>query len=67
MEEHFRDATRRVCESGDKTFFLTGYPGVLLAFPYGFLSDRVGRKKIILTGMLGCVLSDTWARIVCTS
>jgi MFS family permease len=39
---------------------------VLLAFPYGFLSDRVGRKKIILIGMLGCVLSDTWARIVCT-
>lgn len=40
-------------------------PSVLLAFPYGLLADRIGRKKVFGLSILGIVLSSTWVTIVC--
>lgn len=39
-------------------------PGVLLAVPYGALSDRVGRKLVFLLAIFGCFMNDAWIRIV---
>lgn len=35
--------------------------------PYGVLSDRIGRRKVVILATLGVVLGDTWIRLVCKS
>ncbi|KJZ71682.1 hypothetical protein HIM_08920 [Hirsutella minnesotensis 3608] len=39
-------------------------PAMLLAVPYGTLSDRIGRKTVLLLAIAGCFLSDVWTRLV---
>lgn len=39
--------------------------GIVLAIPYGALADHIGRKPVLLLGMLGCILSEVWIRLVC--
>ncbi|KUL91414.1 hypothetical protein ZTR_01496 [Talaromyces verruculosus] len=40
-------------------------PGIVLGVVYGLLADRVGRKPILLCGMLGLALSGLWVKVVC--
>ncbi|KAJ5779998.1 hypothetical protein N7457_005158, partial [Penicillium paradoxum] len=40
-------------------------PGLLLALPYGILSDRWGRKPILYLCIIGILLAEVWMRIVC--
>jgi len=39
-------------------------PALLLAVPFGALSDRVGRKFVFLLALSGCFMSDVWVRMV---
>ncbi|KAK6085470.1 MFS multidrug transporter [Seiridium cupressi] len=39
-------------------------PAILLAMPYGVLSDRIGRRKVMILATIGVVLNDTWIRLV---
>lgn len=50
------------CIIHESHMFLTG---ILLALPYGALADRIGRKPVLLLGMAGCLLGETWVRFVC--
>ncbi|KAE8351280.1 major facilitator superfamily domain-containing protein [Aspergillus coremiiformis] len=43
---------------------LDNIPAILVSIPYGILADRVGRKQVLLLGMLGCLLSDAWVNLV---
>ncbi|KAK3302862.1 uncharacterized protein B0T15DRAFT_495435 [Chaetomium strumarium] len=38
-------------------------PATVLAVPYGRLADRIGRKKVLLLAIAGCLLNDVWTRI----
>ncbi|KAJ5915558.1 MFS general substrate transporter [Penicillium verhagenii] len=40
-------------------------PGILLSVPYGILADRWGRKPVLLLGILGTLLGESWVRVVC--
>lgn len=40
-------------------------PGILLSLPYGVLSDRWGRKPVLLLGLFGAWLAEVWIRMVC--
>lgn len=40
-------------------------PGIVFGVVYGLLADRVGRKPILLCGMLGLSLSGLWVKVVC--
>jgi MFS family permease len=40
-------------------------PGIVFGVVYGLLADRVGRRPILLCGMLGLALSGLWVKIVC--
>jgi hypothetical protein len=40
-------------------------PGILFGVVYGLLADRVGRRPILLCGMLGLALSGLWVKVVC--
>ncbi|KAL2829492.1 major facilitator superfamily domain-containing protein [Aspergillus cavernicola] len=40
-------------------------PGIILALPYGFAADRIGRKPILLLAVAGVVLEDVAIRLVC--
>ncbi|KAL4935447.1 major facilitator superfamily domain-containing protein [Aspergillus oleicola] len=40
-------------------------PGIILALPYGFMADRVGRKKVLLLSLLGLVLQEGCLRLIC--
>ncbi|KAJ5614803.1 hypothetical protein N7528_008457 [Penicillium herquei] len=51
---------------------ITGYkdgfsmvPPILLSLPYGVLADHWGRKPVVYLGMLGIVLDELWARLIC--
>ncbi|KAM0816493.1 putative Major facilitator superfamily (MFS) profile domain-containing protein [Seiridium cardinale] len=37
---------------------------ILLAIPYGVLSDKIGRRKVMILATIGVVLNDTWIRLV---
>ncbi|KAK3497981.1 major facilitator superfamily domain-containing protein [Neurospora hispaniola] len=39
-------------------------PAVALAIPWGILTDRIGRKKVLLLALLGCLLNEAWVRLV---
>lgn len=38
---------------------------LLVSIPYGALADRIGRKKVLILALTGCLLCDTWVAIVC--
>ena len=38
---------------------------VVLAIPWGVLTDRIGRKKVLLLALFGLLLNEAWARLVC--
>ncbi|KAJ5503320.1 MFS multidrug transporter [Penicillium fimorum] len=40
-------------------------PGLLVSVPYGALADRIGRKKVLVLALIGCLFSDIWVAIVC--
>ncbi|KAJ5188076.1 Major facilitator superfamily domain general substrate transporter [Penicillium cf. griseofulvum] len=40
-------------------------PGLVLALPYGVLSDHWGRKPFLYLSILGIILGEIWVRIVC--
>ncbi|KAH8693930.1 major facilitator superfamily domain-containing protein [Talaromyces proteolyticus] len=42
-------------------------PAILLAIPYGALSDSRGRKPVVMSSFLGLTLSTTWIFFVCWS
>ncbi|KAI0128260.1 major facilitator superfamily domain-containing protein [Xylariales sp. AK1849] len=39
-------------------------PAILLAMPFGILSDKIGRRKVMILAIFGVVLNDTWIRII---
>jgi MFS family permease len=40
-------------------------PGIFFGVAYGLLADSIGRRPVLLFGMLGLALSGMWIRIVC--
>ncbi|OJJ03079.1 hypothetical protein ASPVEDRAFT_42597, partial [Aspergillus versicolor CBS 583.65] len=40
-------------------------PGIIIALPYGFMADRVGRKQVAMLSMLGLTLQEVAVRIIC--
>jgi MFS family permease len=40
-------------------------PGIVFALPWGIAADRVGRKPVLLLGVLGCLLGELWMKSVC--
>ncbi|KAK5996533.1 Efflux pump ustT [Cladobotryum mycophilum] len=40
-------------------------PGLLVSIPYGALANRIGRNKVLLLALIGCLLSDSWVATVC--
>jgi hypothetical protein len=51
---------------GWRTTFDT-IPGLLVSTPYGILANRIGRGKVLVLALIGCLLSDAWVATVCTS
>ncbi|KAJ4381946.1 hypothetical protein N0V85_008637, partial [Neurospora sp. IMI 360204] len=39
-------------------------PAVALAIPWGVLTDRIGRKKVLLLALFGMLLNEAWVRFV---
>jgi MFS family permease len=39
-------------------------PGILLALPYGFAADRIGRKPILALSLTGLILEETAMRLI---
>lgn len=39
-------------------------PGILLALPYGFAADRIGRKPILALSLIGLILEKTAMRLI---
>ncbi|RAQ41842.1 MFS multidrug transporter [Aspergillus flavus] len=39
-------------------------PALLVSIPYGALADRIGRKKVLILALTGCLLCDTWVAII---
>lgn len=39
-------------------------PGILLALPYGFAADRIGRKPILALSLIGLILEETAMRLI---
>ncbi|KAH6623941.1 MFS multidrug transporter [Chaetomium tenue] len=40
-------------------------PGLIVSVPYGALANRIGRGKVLMLALLGCVFSETWLATVC--
>jgi MFS family permease len=40
-------------------------PGIFFGVAYGLLADSIGRRPVLLCGMLGLALSGLWIKIVC--
>lgn len=40
-------------------------PGILGAVPYGIMSDKWGRKPVLVLSLLGLVLAVGWSFVVC--
>ena len=41
-----------------------GFPGLLLALPFGWAADRFGRKPLLLVGILAFILRASWIQLV---
>lgn len=39
-------------------------PGLLLAFPYGYIADRYGRKIVLILSLVGVTLSYVWVQLI---
>ncbi|CAI7613203.1 unnamed protein product [Penicillium glandicola] len=39
-------------------------PGILLALPYGFAADSIGRKPILALSLIGLILEETATRLI---
>ncbi|WPH04176.1 MFS general substrate transporter [Acrodontium crateriforme] len=44
--------------------FFDGFPSLLLAVPFGWAADRIGRKPVIMLGLFSFVLKVGWIEIV---
>lgn len=44
---------------------LATIPGILFTIPYGHLSDRIGRKPVMLLGLVGQLASFFWTLFIC--
>ncbi|KAL2829593.1 major facilitator superfamily domain-containing protein, partial [Aspergillus pseudoustus] len=40
-------------------------PGIILALPFGFMADRIGRKKVGLLSLVGLIMQEVALRIIC--
>ncbi|KAK2594401.1 hypothetical protein QQS21_007907 [Conoideocrella luteorostrata] len=40
-------------------------PGLALSIPYGTLANRIGRDKVLMLALIGCVLAEIWVAVVC--
>ncbi|PYH95837.1 MFS transporter, partial [Aspergillus ellipticus CBS 707.79] len=40
-------------------------PGIVLALPYGLMADRIGRKPVLVLGLVGFVMQEMAIRIIC--
>ncbi|KAL3467370.1 major facilitator superfamily domain-containing protein [Aspergillus heterothallicus] len=40
-------------------------PGIILALPFGFMADRIGRKKVALLSLVGLIMQEVALRIIC--
>ncbi|KAM3073471.1 hypothetical protein ACMFMG_004631 [Clarireedia jacksonii] len=40
-------------------------PGLIMAVPYGVLADRVGRRPVLFSSLMGLMASVAWAMTVC--
>ncbi|KAL6854815.1 hypothetical protein ACO1O0_005942 [Amphichorda felina] len=40
-------------------------PGIILALPYGFAADRIGRKPVMVLSFIGLLLEDVGVRLIC--
>lgn len=57
---------RRQQTVNDKSNQLTRFAsGVLLSVPFGILADRWGRKPVLNLSLVGYLLGEAWARVVC--
>lgn len=45
--------------------FCNQVPGILLALPYGFAADRLGRKPVLLLSVIGLILEEAVIRFIC--
>lgn len=46
-------------------FFFTLIPTILCTIPYGALSDRVGRRNLLILNLFGQLLAEFWTLAVC--
>jgi hypothetical protein len=42
-------------------------PGIILALPYGFMADRIGRKRVVMLSLLGLMMQEITIRVICCS
>lgn len=47
----------------DQTF--SCIPGLIMSVPFGVLADKVGRKTVLFTSLMGLALSLIWIQIIC--
>ncbi|KAL4867040.1 hypothetical protein BDV12DRAFT_172074 [Aspergillus spectabilis] len=40
-------------------------PGIILALPYGFMADRIGRKRVVMLSLLGLMMQEVAIRVIC--
>ncbi|KAL4929070.1 putative MFS transporter [Aspergillus undulatus] len=40
-------------------------PGIILALPFGFMADRVGRKKVLMLSLFGLMMQEGAVRVIC--
>ena len=45
--------------------FWNQVPGIILALPYGFAADRIGRKPVLLLSVAGLLLQEAAVRFIC--
>ncbi|KAK3395901.1 major facilitator superfamily domain-containing protein [Sordaria brevicollis] len=39
-------------------------PAVIMAIPFGVITDRIGRKKVLLLALFGILLNEVWVRLI---
>ncbi|KAL2817332.1 major facilitator superfamily domain-containing protein [Aspergillus granulosus] len=68
-------ASASICKDVDvqsELALLTGWketfdqlPGIVLALPFGFMADRIGRKKVAILSLVGLIMQEISLRIIC--